>query len=82
VRDLPRHADFGVELAQPRGIPVDVGRQELQRDGLAELQVVGAVHLAHAAPAEPSDDAVAAAEERAGRETAVVDGAGIGEPSR
>ena len=48
---------------EPRGIAVDVAGQELERDRLAELQVVGAIDLAHAAAAEPADDAVAAAEE-------------------
>ena len=81
VRDLPRHADFGVELREPAGVAVDVGRQELQRDRLAELQVVGAVDLAHAAAAQAADDAVAAAEEGAGRKAAVVDRAGAREPS-
>ena len=81
MRDLARHPHFGVELRQPRRIAVDVRRQELQRDRLAELQVVGAVDLAHAAAAEPPDDAVASAEERAGLEAAVVDRAGRGEPA-
>ncbi len=39
-----------------------VARQELQRDRLAELQVVGAIDLAHAAAAEQADHAVAAGE--------------------
>ena len=47
--------------------------QELERDRLAELQVVGAVDLAHAAAAEQADDAIAAAEDRARREAPVVD---------
>ena len=81
VRHLPRHADFGVELRQPRRIAVDVGRQKLQRDRLAELQVVGAVHLAHAAAADAFDDAVAAAEERAGLEASVIDRPGAREPA-
>ena len=81
VRDLPRHADFGVELGQARRILVDVGWQELERDRLAELQVVGAIDLAHAAAAEALDDAVASAEERARREAAVIDGARRREPA-
>ena len=81
VRDLPRHADFGVELGQPRRILVDVRRQELERDRLAELQVVGAIDLAHAAAAQPLDDAVASAEERARLEAAVIDGARRREPA-
>ena len=69
MRDLARHAHFGVELRQARGIAIDVRRQELQRDRLPELQIVGAIDLAHAAAAEAADDAVAAAEQRAGSES-------------
>ena len=47
------------------GVGLDVARQELQRDGLAELQVVGAVDLAHAAFAEQADHAIAVGEDLA-----------------
>ena len=56
---------------EARRVVGDVGGQELQRDRLAELQVVGAVDLAHAAAAEQADDAVAAGEQGAGREAPV-----------
>ena len=46
--------------------------QELQRDRLPELQVVGAVDLAHAAAPDEADDAVALDEERAGVEARAV----------
>ena len=46
--------------------------QKLERDGLAELQVGGAIDLAHAAAPEQADDPVAAAEQCAGHETAFV----------
>ena len=49
------------DRGEPRG-------QELQRDRLAELEVVGAVDLAHAAAAEQADDPVALREHRAGQE--------------
>ena len=75
VRDLPRHPHFGVELRQTGRIAIDLRRQELERDRLTELQVVGAEDLAHPALAQPADDAVAAAEDRAGRKPSVVDGA-------
>ena len=81
VRHLPRHPDFGVELHQPRGIPVDLFGQELQRDRLAELEIVGPVDFAHPALAQAPDDAVAAVEERARREAAVVDRVGAGQPA-
>ncbi len=64
VRDLPRHANLVAQACQRRRIVGEMGGQELQRDRLAELQVVGAVDLAHAAPAEQPDDAVALAESR------------------
>ena len=81
MRHLARHPHFGVQLRQPRGILIDFRRQELERDRLPELEVVGAEDLAHAAAAEASDDAVAGAEDVAGRKASVVDGAGGREPS-
>ena len=73
MRHLTRHPHFGVELRQARGILVDVGRQELQRDWLAELQIVSSKDFAHPAASESLDDPVAPAEEGAGLEAAVVD---------
>ena len=73
VRDLARHAHLGVQLRQPRRVDVDRLGEELQRDLLADLQVVGAIDLAHAAFAKASDDAVAVVEEGAGLEAAVID---------
>ena len=73
MRHLPRHPHFGVELREPRGIAIDRLGQEFQRDRLAELQVVGAIDLTHAALCRAADDAVAPAEEGAGREAAVID---------
>jgi hypothetical protein len=52
MRDLPRHADLVVETGEELGIPLQRLGEELERNGLVELQVVGAVHLAHAAAAE------------------------------
>ncbi|HSC27700.1 MAG TPA: hypothetical protein VLD67_10520, partial [Vicinamibacterales bacterium] len=49
--------------------------QELQRHRLPQLEVVGAVHLAHAASAEQRDNTVALADGRSGQEAAVL---GIG----
>jgi hypothetical protein len=74
MRHLARHADFGVELRQPRRIAIDIAGQELQRDRLSELEVIRAVDLAHASASEPADDAVAAAEDGTRREAAVIDG--------
>ena len=49
------------------------GGQELERHGLAQHQVGGAIDFAHAAAAQQSDDAIAAAQQRAGDEAAFVD---------
>ena len=73
VRDLPREADLGVEAREEPGVGGDRLREELQGDGLAELQVVGAVDLAHPAAAEEADDPVAPADHRSRREGAEVD---------
>jgi len=42
MRDLPGHPHFTVQLREQRRIAIDVGRQELQRDRLPELEIVGA----------------------------------------
>ena len=73
VGDAAREAHLGVEALEPGRLGRELRRQELQGDGLAELEVVGAVDLAHAAAADEADDAVALAEDRAGREAAAVE---------
>ena len=80
VRDLARGADLGEESVEALPVRRERARQELQRDGLAELQVVGAVHLAHAAAADQSDDAVALGEDRPGGEAAAFEHVGGREP--
>jgi hypothetical protein len=57
-----RGAHLGEEALEAFGVRVESRRQELEGYGLAELQVVGAVDLAHSAPAQRPDDAVAGAE--------------------
>ena len=69
MRDLARDAHLGQEPLAPDGIVGERAGQELQRDRRPELEVVGAVDLAHAAAAEQPDDAVAAGEHRSRRET-------------
>ena len=59
--NLPRHADLVVEPREGAVVGAQ-RRQELQRDRLAELEVVGAVDLAHAAAPEQPDDAEAIGE--------------------
>jgi hypothetical protein len=47
--------------------------EKLQRDSLAEPEIVGAIDFTHAAPAEQPDDAVAAVEHRPWSEAPVAD---------
>jgi hypothetical protein len=62
--DRAGDAHFVVELREARGILNEMLRKQLERDRLTELQVVGAIDLAHAAAAERCDDAKAAGEDR------------------
>ena len=70
VRHLARDAQLVVELRERRVVDGGAFRQELQRDRLIEREVVGAIHLAHAAAAEQRHEAVAAGDDGAGRKTA------------
>ena len=69
VRDLARRADFRVEAFERRRPRHHRLGQELQRDRLAEPEIVGAIHLAHAADAEQADDPEPLPEHRAGGES-------------
>ena len=72
MRDLPCDPYLVAEPGEG-GLAHVGGREELEGDRLVEDQIVGAVDLAHAALAEPSEDAVAAGEHRAGNELRTVE---------
>ena len=76
MRHLPRRPHLGEEAIEKCLVRREPLRQELQRDRLAELQVVGAVDLPHAAAPDQADDAVALGEDRARREASGVDRVG------
>ena len=62
-------------VAEPRQCALVFGNglgEELQRDRLAEFEIGGAVHLAHAALAQQRDDTVPFEQQRAGREAAFI----------
>jgi hypothetical protein len=71
--NLPREPNFLMESSQPVSAMHDLGRQELERDGLSKLQVFSSIDFAHAAAAQQADDAVAAGEHRAGDELRAVE---------
>jgi hypothetical protein len=63
--DLTGEPHFVVELRQAGRIALERFRHELHRDRLTQRQVVGPIHLAHAALPKPADDAIAAGEDSA-----------------
>src|ERR1019366_1634408 len=68
MRDLAGGAHLAVEAFEQAGMVRRRRGQELQRDGLVELEIDGSVDLAHAAAAEESEYAVALAESGSGGE--------------
>jgi hypothetical protein len=62
-----------MELGELDGIALEVTREELERDRLTEPQIIGAVDLAHAAFAQPADDAIAIGHDGSWLEPPVVD---------
>ena len=68
VRHLPGQPRLREQARELRGVGGHGRRQELQGHDLAELEVVGAVHLAHASLADQGHDAVPVRHHDAGRE--------------
>ena len=66
VRDLARQAHFAGESRQSFFVARERLRQEFQRDGLPEFQILGAIHFAHAALAERRNNAIAVEQRGAG----------------
>ena len=58
MADPQRHPHLVQEAGKTMRVLLDALRQELQCHGLAELEIVGAVDLAHAALAEQGSDFV------------------------
>ena len=79
VGDGARDADLVVELREARRVVHQFIGKQLERDRLSELEILGAVDLAHAAAAERGDDAEAAGEEGAGGEAPPACTAGRGQ---
>ncbi len=77
MRNLPRDAHLVEEALQARRLTMHRFGQELERDRLAQLQVLGPIHLPHATATDQSDDAVAAKEKRARREAALIERRGV-----
>ena len=69
VRDLAGQPRLCEQARELRGVGGHGPREELQRHDLAELEVVGAVHLAHASLADQGHDAIPVRHHDAGRES-------------
>src|SRR5450631_2256781 len=72
MRDLPRDTHFVAEPCQRFLMGRPLGGEELEGYGLAQQQIVGAIHLAHAAAAEQTHYPVALRQQGSGREAAFV----------
>ena len=81
VRDLPRHASLVVEAAEPLGILAQRGGQELEGHRLPEHEVLRAVHLAHATPAQQLDHAIPIQQQGPREEPPAIDGWSRGAPA-
>ena len=66
---LPGDSHLGEQPFAPDGIVGKRLGQELQCNGLAQLQVIGSIDFAHATAAEQPDDAVAVGQDRSGSES-------------
>ena len=73
VRDLTCDAHFTMKTRERRAVTQEVFGKKLQRNRLAQLEIIGAVNFAHAAFAEQPDDAVTIGEDGAGYEPRVID---------
>ncbi len=74
VRHLPREPHFGEQALDPARALGACVRDQLKGHGLAQDEVVDAVHLAHSAGADQADHAVAFGEHRARRVSPTVGG--------
>ena len=79
---LARDADLVMQARQTVRAVGHVFGQELESHRLTELEILGPIHVAHAAAPEEADDPVAAGEHRAGNEPRLVEGFGRGKPIR
>ena len=81
MRDLARDPDLAQQAGQSVFVLFQRCGQHLERHRLVELQVIGPVHLAHAAAAEETDDAITPGEDRARQEATSFE-LGLARPGR
>ena len=70
MRDLARDAHFAVEAGKRSSIQYQLFGQEFERHILVQLQIFGAINLAHTAAANESHNAVAVRQQSARKNAA------------
>ena len=70
MRNLPGDAHFRKQPLAPHGIVCKRLGQEFQRHRLSQLEIVGAINLAHASAADQPDNAIPAGQHHPRRESA------------
>ena len=72
VTDLTRDAHFAMEPPQRSAVTEQMVRQELERDRLAQFQIVGAINFAHAAAPQQPNDSITLSQKRPGYESSII----------
>jgi len=57
--NAPREPNLIAKSFQQSFVPARIFGQKLERNRLPQRQIIGAIHLAHPAPAEQCNDAIA-----------------------
>jgi hypothetical protein len=73
MRNLAREADFGMKSRESDTVLRETLGKKLDGNKLAELQIFGAIHLAHAAAAGHGHDAISFGNDVAGGKTTATD---------
>jgi hypothetical protein len=63
-----------MKAGESSAVAQEIVREKLERDGLAQLEIVGAVHFTHTAFAEQADNSISLTQDRAGNKARIVDG--------
>ena len=72
VRDPSGDTHFAMKPRQRRTIK-ECGRKKLERDGLTQFQIVGAIDFTHSAFAKEPNDPIAFSQNSSRHETSIVD---------
>ena len=74
MRHLTRNADLAMKASQCPAISQETIGKKLERDRLAQFEIVGAIDFAHAAFAQQANDPITLGQNCARHEARIVDG--------